>query len=77
VLLGLIGAKFIESNGNFKETIEVALTLFNHNKEEKFPVYKKMKKFYEFWNSKPYTRILKIHHEVEIKVDTLYYVVFI
>jgi hypothetical protein len=77
VLYGLIGAKLIESNSNFRETIKFALSLLNANKREKFPFYGQMRDFYVLWMSKDYTRNLKLHHEVKIKDDKIYYEAYI
>ena len=84
VLLGLIGAKFIQSIGNLKETSELAEFLLMHNsdKDSRFPIFTEMKNFYSnLWNANSYSRILKLHYSVEhIKGGSekmLYYKVYI
>ena len=42
VLLALIWAKYINSNGNLKETSEIAQDLLMHNQNNKFPEFKKI-----------------------------------
>ena len=66
VLCALVGAKLIESIGNLKETSELAQYLLMHKQEYRFPLFKEMKKFYtDIWNSKSYSRVLKLHYSVE------------
>jgi hypothetical protein len=42
VLCGLIGARFIKSIGNLRETSEIAQFLLMNNKENRFPKFKEM-----------------------------------
>jgi hypothetical protein len=85
ILQALIGAKFIQSIGNLRETSEIAQYLLMHNKEYRFPVFKEMKAFYSnLWNANPFSRILKLHYSVEHIKDAkagpekmLYYKVYI
>ena len=42
ILQALIGAKFIQSIGNLKETSQLAQYLLMHNKDHRFPVFKEM-----------------------------------
>ncbi len=64
VLLALIGAKFINSNGNLKETSEIAQDLLMHNQNNKFPEFKNIYDFTNQWNKKPYSKILNFHYKV-------------
>ena len=85
VLLGLIGAKFIQSTGDLKETSELAQFLLMHNSDNRFPIFTEMKNFYSnLWNANSYSRILKLHYSVEHIKDIkgssekmLYYKVYI
>jgi hypothetical protein len=82
ILCGLIGARFIQSIGNLKETSEIAQFLLMHDKEYRFPEFKEMKNFYSnLWNANSYSRTLKLHYTVEhIKGGSekmLYYKVYI
>jgi hypothetical protein len=82
ILCGLIGAQFIQSIGNLKETSEIAQFLLTHNKEYRFPEFKEMKNFYSnFWNANSYSKTLKLHYTVEHiqggSEKMLYYKVYI
>jgi hypothetical protein len=81
ILQALIGAKFIQSIGNLKETSELAQFLLMHNRDYRFPIFKEMKTFYSnLWNANPFSKILKLHYSVEhIKgpEKMLYYKVYI
>jgi len=63
VFTSLIGATCLQTRCSIEKTSIVAKNLLFINEEDKFPQTADKSKFYnDVWNSKPYSKILRIHY---------------
>ncbi len=80
VLNAIVGATFIKSKGDLKETKKWAEFLLLSKNENRFPQFSEMEAFYSnTWFSKPYSQVLRLFFTVNFieGTDVLYYKAFI